>query len=791
MLTLPVIPLRDLVVFPTTIVPLYVGRDKSVAALQYAAENKTQVLLLTQKIPKDQNPNKDTLHTLGTVADIMQIISFPDGTMKIMIEARFTAKVGEFTSNISFLEATCQECIIDLPSALEMKAGMKTIRDAAEELAQLDKRMTPEMLAQFTAAKNWRQLVYSVAANLNIKIEAKQEILEITSGKDLMDKILDTLMGESEVLKVEKKIQNRIKKNVEKSQKEYYLNEQLDAIQKELGNKDDNENEIDDMLAKAKSKNMSVEALTKVTKELKKLKLMSPMSAESSVIRNYVETLLSLPWNDYTVEQRDIEVAEATLNKDHYGLEKVKERILEQLAVLQLNDKAKGAIVCLSGPPGVGKTSLAKSIAEAQNRPFVRISLGGVKDESEIRGHRRTYVGAMPGKIIQAFKKADKGNPLILLDEIDKMSSDYKGDPASAMLEVLDPEQNATFTDHYLDVEYDLSKVLFFATANYIQNIPRPLLDRMEIIKLDGYTPKEKFEIAKAYLIPKQIKDMGLSNINVTFKDDALKTIIESYTREAGVRGLERTIGKVCRKIAKKAVGLKTTKMKSFTVTKKAVIEMLGPEKIKPTETSKKNEIGVVNGMAWTETGGDLLPIEALMMPGKGVLQITGKLGDVMTESAKIAMSYVRSRASLFGIDKSFFEQNDTHIHAPDGSTPKDGPSAGIALTTAMVSAITKIPVKRTVAMTGEVSLTGKVMPIGGLKEKVMAAHRGGIKLIICPKDNEKDIKDIPQDIAAELEFFFAEHVDEVLVRALDIQNPRELFKVTINKDYAIRSQYE
>lgn len=791
MLTLPVISLRDLVVFPTTIVPLYVGRDKSVAALQYAAENKTQILLLTQKNPKDQNPHKDTLHTLGTVADIMSIISFPDGTMKIMIEARFTAKVGEFTENISFLEATCQECIFELPSVLEMKAGMKTIRDAAEELAQLDKRITPEMLAQFTAAKNWRQLVYSVAANLNIKIEAKQEILEMTSGKDLMDKILDTIMGESEVLKVEKKIQNRIKKNVEKSQKEYYLNEQLDAIQKELGNKDDNENEIDEMLAKAKSKNMSAEALTKVNKELKKLKLMSPMSAESSVIRNYVETLLALPWNDYTVEQRDIEVAEATLNKDHYGLEKVKERILEQLAVLQLNDKAKGAIVCLSGPPGVGKTSLAKSIAEAQNRPFVRISLGGVKDESEIRGHRRTYVGAMPGKIIQAFKKADKGNPLILLDEIDKMSSDYKGDPASAMLEVLDPEQNATFTDHYLDVEYDLSKVLFFATANYIQNIPRPLLDRMEIIKLDGYTPKEKFEIAKAYLIPKQIKDMGLSNINVTFKDDALKTIIESYTREAGVRGLERTIGKVCRKIAKKAVGLKTTKMKSFTVTKKAILEMLGPEKIKPTETSKKNEIGVVNGMAWTETGGDLLPIEALMMPGKGVLQITGKLGDVMTESAKIAMSYVRSRASLFGIDKSFFEQNDTHIHAPDGSTPKDGPSAGIALTTAMVSAITKIPVKRTVAMTGEVSLTGKVMPIGGLKEKVMAAHRGGIKLIICPKENEKDIKDIPQDIAAELEFFFAEHVDEVLVRALDIQSPRELFKVTVNKDYAIRSQYE
>jgi len=791
MLTLPVIPLRDLIVFPTTMVPLYVGRDKSVQALNHAIGQKTQILLLTQKIAKDQDPTAESLNTIGTVVEIVQSINFPDMTMKVIVQGMFTARVKKFVKNEHFLEVECEQILNEEPSDIEIRAGMKSIVDTIEELSRYDKKITPELLTQVNAATDWQDLVYIVAANLNIKLEAKQEILEINSGKDIMDKLLSVILGELEVIKVEKKIQTRIKKSVERSQKEYYLNEQLEAIQKELGGKDDLGQELDELLEKAKHKKLSTEALAKVTKEIKKLKLMSPMSAESTVVRNYVETLLSLPWEDYSDEQRDITIAEEILNRDHFGLEKVKERILEQLAVLQLNDKAKGAIVCLSGPPGVGKTSLAKSIAEAQNRPFVRISLGGVKDESEIRGHRRTYVGAMPGKIIQAFKKADKGNPLILLDEIDKMSSDYKGDPASAMLEVLDPEQNSTFQDHYIDIEYDLSKVLFFATANYIQNIPKPLLDRMEIIKLDGYTPKEKFEIAKKYLIPKEITATGLDNIKITFKDDALQFLIESYTREAGVRSLERTIGKVFRKIARKAVSLKTAKMKGFVIGKKTIEEMLGNERMTPTLTAKTDQIGVVNGMAWTESGGDLLPIEVLMMPGKGNMQVTGQLGEVMQESAKIAMSYVRSRASLFGIDKGFFEKNDLAAHVPDGSTPKDGPSAGIALTTAIVSAITKIPVKRLVAMTGEVSLTGKVMPIGGLKEKVMAAHRAGVKMIICPKENEKDIKDIPQDVVSDLEFFFAEHVDEVLVRALAIKSPKDLFKLNNDKEYSIRSRYE
>jgi ATP-dependent Lon protease len=516
--------------------------------------------------------------------------------------------------------------------------------------------------------------------------------------------------------------------------------------------------------------------------------MMSPMSAESTVVRNYVETLLSLPWRDYAPENRDIAHAESVLNADHYGLEKVKDRILEQLAVLQLNPDAKGSVICLVGPPGVGKTSLAKSVAEAQGRPFVRISLGGVRDEAEIRGHRRTYVGAMPGKIIQALRKTSKGNPVILLDEIDKMSSDYKGDPASAMLEVLDPEQNATFQDHYLEVEYDLSKVLFFATANYYENIPRPLLDRMEVIQLAGYTEEEKFQIAKTYLIPKQIKEAGLPK--VTIKDDAVKKIISSYTKEAGVRRLERTFGTLARKLARKTVSSKN-KIKSFTLNKKAVVDLLGPEKYRPTETSKENEIGTVNGMAWTEVGGDLLKIEATIMPGKGALQITGQLGDVMKESAQAAVSYVRSRSSLFDINEEFFQKNDIHIHVPEGATPKDGPSAGIALTTALVSAITKNEVRRNVAMTGEVTLRGNVLPIGGLKEKMLAAARVGIDTIIIPKDNEKDLKDIPEDVRNTLTIHCVKHVDEVLIRALNIKDPRELFKVTVSKQYGVKSQYE
>lgn len=767
MLTLPTIPLRDLVVFPTTIVPLYVGRDKSVAALQYAVENKTQVLLVTQKTAKDQVPDADSLYSVGTVAEIMQVIGFPDGTMKVMVEGKHTAKIRAFVDNDQFLEAQCEEMTIILPPAVDIKAGVKSIKESAEELAKLDKRITPEMLSQFIAAKNWRQLVYTIAANMNIKIEMRQDILEGNSGKEIMDKILSLIMGEIEVIKVEKKIQTRIKRSVEKSQKDYYLNEQLEAIQKELnGGKDELGEEIDELIAKSKTKKLSKEAALKVDKEIKKLKSMSPMAAEATVVRNYLDTVLALPWEDYADEQRDITIAENVLNQDHYGLEKVKERILEQLAVLQLNPGAKGAIICLNGPPGVGKTSLAKSVAEAQGRPFVRVSLGGVRDESEIRGHRRTYVGAMPGKIISAFKKAEKGNPLILLDEIDKMSSDYKGDPASAMLEVLDPEQNHAFSDHYLDLDYDLSKVLFFATSNYMQNIPRPLLDRMEIIHLDGYTMNEKIEIAKRYLIPKQMEDAGLGGVKVLFKDDALRLVVEGYTKEAGVRGLERQIGKIARKIAKKVVSGKN-RLLSIMINKALVEEYLGSERITPTLIAKKDQIGVVNGMAYTEVGGDLLPIEVVVMPGKGALQITGKLGEVMTESAKAAVSYVRSRSKQLQIDDGFFEKHDLHIHVPEGAVPKDGPSAGIALTTAVTSAITKRPVKRKIAMTGEVTLTGKVLAIGGLKEKVMAAQRAGVEHIILPKENEKDIKDIPQEVRDLLKFTCVDQVDQVLKEAI------------------------
>lgn len=793
-MTLPVIPLRDLVVFPSTMVPLYIGRDKSLNALTSAIENKSQVILLTQKNAKDTHPTADSLHRIGTICDVIQTVAFPDGTVKVMVEAKRVARVGSIQDlGLSIVAHDVEDVEFTSASPVEIKALIKTVKENMEEFAKLDKRISTEILAQVNISKTPEQLAYIIAANLNIRVDLKQEILEMDDGKVLLEKILSVILGELEIIRVEKKIQTRIKKQVEKSQKEYYLTEQMEAIQKELGGKDDYSSELDEMLEKAKKKSLSDEALTKITKEIKKLKMMSPMSAESTVIRNYIETLLSLPWKDYTQEERNIKAAQKILNRDHYGLDKVKERILEQLAVMQLNPKAKGSIICLVGPPGVGKTSLAKSIAEAQNRPFIRVSLGGVRDEAEIRGHRRTYVGAMPGKIINALKKADKGNPVILLDEIDKMSSDFKGDPASAMLEVLDPEQNHAFQDHYVEIDYDLSKVLFFATANYMENIPRPLLDRMEIIRLEGYTQTEKFNIARTYLIPKQLKEAGLDNIKVNVKDAAVNFVIEHYTREAGVRSLERTMAKLFRKIAKQAVLLNEskTRLKSFTIDKKQVVNLLGPERYKHTETNKTNEIGVTNGMAWTEVGGDLLPVEVAVMPGKGAMQITGKLGDVMTESAKAAMSYVRSRAVLFGIEPDYFQKHDVHVHVPDGATPKDGPSAGITLTTSLVSAILKIPVKRTIAMTGEVSLRGKVLPIGGLKEKIMAAQRGGVTHIICPKENEKDLKDIPKEILAKLDIACVEHVDEVLVRALDIKNPRDLFKVTNSKEYGVRSNYE
>jgi ATP-dependent Lon protease len=626
-----------------------------------------------------------------------------------------------------------------------------------------------------------------------------------------LEDLLNLMTSEIEILEVEKKIRNRVKKQMEKSQKEYYLNEQMQAIQKELGEKDDYQQELLELEERAAKKKWTKEAGDRVKKEIKKLKMMSPMSAEATVVRNYIYWMLDLPWRDYADEKHDVQEAEDILNEDHWGLEKVKERILEHLAVQALTDKLRGPILCLAGPPGVGKTSLARSVARALNRPFARISLGGVRDEAEIRGHRKTYVGAMPGKIIQAMRKVDKGNPLILLDEVDKMSMDFRGDPSAALLEVLDPEQNSTFQDHYLEVDYDLSPVMFITTANSLHPIPRPLLDRMEIIQLEGYIESEKFNIAKKYLIPKQIEMHGLKDYKVSFNEPAIREVIRSYTREAGVRNLERQFATICRKLARDIIKeeIKLTekaKMKgktrdvaaakqkaksvSHVITPKKVNDYLGHNKYRFGKVDQVNEIGLTNGMAWTEVGGDLLIIEASVVPGKGKFTVTGQLGDVMKESCAAAMSYVRSRGPLFGVDKEYFANVDVHIHVPEGAIPKDGPSAGIAITNSIVSAITRIPVKKSVSMTGEVTLRGRVLAIGGLKEKTLAAHRGGIKTIICPKENEKDLKDIPKEVMKDLKVLLVDHVDQVLVNALDIKNAKELFKARGERGSGLRAQY-
>ena len=626
-------------------------------------------------------------------------------------------------------------------------------------------------------------------------------MLEISDPGDRLEELLSLMTGEIEILEVEKKIRGRVKKQMERSQKEYYLNEQMQAIQKELGEKDDYQQELEDLEKKLAKKKMSEEGRTKVQKELKKLKMMSPMSAEAAVVRNYIDWMLDLPWYNYTEEKHNLQDAKEILDDDHWGLEKVKERILEYLAVQSLTTELRGPILCLVGPPGVGKTSLAKSISKSLNRPFARISLGGVRDEAEIRGHRKTYVGAMPGKIIQAMRKSEFGNPLLLLDEIDKMSNDFRGDPSSALLEVLDPEQNKNFNDHYLEVDYDLSKTMFIATANSLHPIPRPLLDRMEVISLEGYIELEKLNIAKKYLVPKQVEMHGLVDKKVTFTDAALLELIKYYTREAGVRNLERQIANICRKAAKeivleemkknmKGTGTKKTMLKSYQITPKKVKDLLGGHKFKHGKIEGTDEIGLTNGMAWTEVGGDLLPVEVSVVPGKGKFTITGQLGDVMKESCAAAMSYVRSRGPLFGFDKDYIANLDVHIHAPEGAIPKDGPSAGIAITTSIVSALTKIPVKKIVAMTGEVTLRGRVLAIGGLKEKILAAHRGGIKTVIIPKENEKDLKDIPKEVLKELKVILVDHVDQVLVNALAIKNAKELFKVRADREIGLRAQY-
>jgi ATP-dependent Lon protease len=796
--TLPLLPLRDLIVFPHMMMPLFVGREKSINALEQAMNQRTDIILAAQKDAKTNSPEAEDIYEIGTRGSIIQLLRLPDGTVKVLIEGKGRVKINKFIANENYFQVDFEDLPEKVDNKVEANALMRSVKTTFETYVKLNKRIPPEILMRVSTIEAPGELADIIVAQLNLKLEDKQKILEINDPALRLEKLLNLMTGEIEILEVERKIRNRVKKQMERSQKEYYLNEQMQAIQKELGEKDDFQQEVRELEEKLKSKKMSKEAYEKVKKEVKKLKMMSPMSAEATVVRNYIDWVLGLPWYEYSEVKHDIQFAEDILNDDHWGLEKVKERILEHLAVQTMTNKLQGPILCLVGPPGVGKTSLGRSIAKSLNRSFVRISLGGVRDEAEIRGHRRTYVGAMPGKIIQALKKADTGNPLVLLDEIDKMSNDFRGDPASAMLEVLDPEQNATFQDHYLEVEYDLSQIMFITTANSLHTIPRPLLDRMEIIQLGGYTENEKYHIGEKYLVTKQMEKHGLDESKVEFTEAGLRFLIRHYTREAGVRNLEREIANVCRKIARemlrsektRKIKMIKTKGKPFQITPKVIMELLGQEKYKYGKIEEANEIGLTNGMAWTEVGGDLLVMEVTMVPGKGKFTVTGQLGDVMKESCSAAMSYVRSRGPLFGLDKEFFANVDIHIHAPEGSIPKDGPSAGIAITTSIVSAITRIPVKRNVSMTGEVTLRGRVLPIGGLKEKVLAAHRGGIKTIICPKENEKDLSDIPKEVLKDLKVILVDHVDQVLVNALDISKPQDLFKVRADRVFGLKAQF-
>lgn len=804
---LPLLPLRDLIIFPHMMMPLFVGREKSINALEEAMSKQTDIVLAAQRDAKTNNPEPKDVFSVGTVGTIIQLLRLPDGTVKVLVEGKRRVRIKEFLSNDNFFLVETEDIHEVIENETEAKALVRSVKSTFETYVKLNKRIPPEILMRVSTIEDVGELADIIVAQLNLKLEDKQKILEITDPGRRLEELLNLMTSEIEILEVEKKIRSRVKKQMERSQKEYYLNEQMQAIQKELGEKDDYQAELMELEERAAKKKWTKEAEEKVRKEIKKLRMMSPMSAEATVVRNYIDWMLELPWQDYSEEKHDITEAEKILDEDHWGLEKVKERILEHLAVQVLTDKLRGPILCLAGPPGVGKTSLARSIARSLNRPFARISLGGVRDEAEIRGHRRTYVGAMPGKIMQSLRKLDKGNALILLDEIDKMSMDFRGDPSSALLEVLDPEQNNTFQDHYLEVDYDLSPVMFVTTANSLHPIPRPLLDRMEVIQLEGYMESEKFHIAKNYLVPKQIEMHGLQDHKINFTDAAIYEVIRSYTKEAGVRNLERNIATLCRKLAKDIVkeemitservktkgsskGKGKKSGKTYSITPKKVQEYLGPIKYKYGKIEGANEIGLTNGLAWTEVGGDLLIIEVSVVPGKGKFTITGQLGEVMKESCAAAMSYVRSRGPLFGFDKEFYANIDVHIHVPEGAIPKDGPSAGISITTSIVSAMTKIPVKKTVAMTGEVTLRGRVLAIGGLKEKVLAAHRGGIKTVIAPKENEKDLKDIPKEVLKDLKVILVDHVDQVLVNALDIKNAKDLFKTRSEKASGIRAQY-
>lgn len=766
------------------VVPLFVGREKSINALDEAMNNQKDILLVAQMNAKTNEPKEEDIYTVGTLGTIIQMLRLPDGTVKLLVEGRERARVLQYVPHPSFFMVEAEPMQENREVTVEIEALMRSIKSAFETYVKLNKRIPPEMLSSVAVIDDPCRLGDTIVAHLNLKLPDKQRILEIESPAERLAKLYELMQGEIEILQVERKIRTRVKKQMEKTQREYYLNEQMQAIQKELGERDEFKSEMQELEEKIKNTKMSAEATKKVKKEMKKLKMMSPMSAEATVVRNYIDWILSLPWGEYSKDQIHIPEAEKVLDEDHYGLKKVKERIVEYLAVQSLVDKMKGPILCLVGPPGVGKTSLGRSIARATGRKFIRCSLGGVRDEAEIRGHRRTYIGALPGKIIQSLKKAGTSNPVFLLDEIDKMSMDFRGDPSSALLEVLDPEQNTSFNDHYLDLDYDLSKVMFITTANTLHSIPIPLQDRMEIIRIPGYTEEEKLHIAKKYLVKKELEMHGLTEANIDLPDLVLKTIIRRYTKEAGVRNLEREIATVCRKVAKEIAT--RGKDKKIRVSLHGLQKLLGVPKFHYGLAEERDEVGMVNGLAWTEFGGELLPTEVSIMPGKGKLIITGKLGDVMQESAQAAMSYVRTRSMSLGLDKDFYQRIDIHIHVPEGAIPKDGPSAGITMATAIVSALLRTPCRKEVAMTGEITLRGKVLPIGGLKEKILAAHRGKMKTIIIPKENEKDLKDIPANILKDLKIIPVEHTDEVLKRALAIEDASKVFKLGKNQEQVL-----
>ena len=782
---LPLLPLRDVVIYPYMLAPLFVGREKSIKALEEAAKGNKEIFLSAQKDAKVNEPGNEDMYRIGTVGTIVQMLRLPDGTVKVLVEGKKRASITGFVPQKDMFVVEVRE--IEEPSgeSVEVEALMRSATKLFEDYVKLNTKIPSETLVTFMSIDEPGKLGDTVASHLNMKLSDKQEILEVINPLERLEKLCEKMQSELEILQMEKRIGKRVKKQMEKAQREYYLNEQMKAIQKELGTGDDLKSEIDEFEEKLKEKELPEDVEQRVKREINKLRMMSSMSAEATVVRNYIDWLLDLPWTKEKTEDRlDLKEAAAILDEDHYGLEKPKERILEYLAVRILAEKLKGPIICFVGPPGVGKTSLAKSIARAMGRKFVRTSLGGVRDEAEIRGHRRTYIGALPGKIIQGMKKAGTVNPVFLLDEIDKLGMDFRGDPASALLEALDPEQNSNFNDHYIEADYDLSKVMFIMTANVLHTVPWALQDRMEIIRLPGYTEQEKLQIAREFLIGKQTENHGLKDYNVSIKNEAIVQIIRRYTKESGVRNLEREIASLCRKVAREIVEKKKTK--GVNITAKSVGKYLGTPKYEYGEIEQTDQVGAATGLAWTELGGELLTIEVSIVPGKGNFTVTGKLGEVMQESARAAMSYVRSRAQRLGLERLFYQNVDIHIHVPEGATPKDGPSAGIAIASAITSAITRKPINREIAMTGEITLRGRVLSIGGLKEKILAAHRGRVKEVLIPVDNKKDIEDIPENIRKEVKVTTVEHMDEVIEKVILSDEPVLKNFVVPKSDYAL-----